>query len=243
VKAISIQQPWAWAILHAGKDIENRTWSTTYRGEVAVHATRMQDQWQLPTGVMRPTEQDLVLRAVIGVVEIADVVVRGSSKWFIGPFGFLLRNPKPLAKPVHCPGNQRIWELPPSVARAVSAQLVNDRARVQQVTVSTDKRRMIAARVLRVTQGNLDNNHLYLTEAIDLFPADVQGGPTAAQAGRSVSVHWDDQFVETDIVRRRIFRRRGWLRRFFASNRITAGDRVLLEQIEPYVYRLSKAHI
>jgi len=24
VKALSIRQPWAWAILHAGKDIENR---------------------------------------------------------------------------------------------------------------------------------------------------------------------------------------------------------------------------
>jgi hypothetical protein len=23
---ISIRQPWAWAILHAGKDVENRTW-------------------------------------------------------------------------------------------------------------------------------------------------------------------------------------------------------------------------
>lgn len=26
--ALSIRQPWAWAILHAGKDIENRDWHT-----------------------------------------------------------------------------------------------------------------------------------------------------------------------------------------------------------------------
>ena len=27
MKALSIRQPWAWCILHAGKDIENRDWS------------------------------------------------------------------------------------------------------------------------------------------------------------------------------------------------------------------------
>ena len=36
--ALSIRQPWAWAILHAGKDIENRSWRTAFRGEVLIHA-------------------------------------------------------------------------------------------------------------------------------------------------------------------------------------------------------------
>ena len=39
-KAISIRQPWAWAIVHAGKDIENRDWSTRYRGPVCIHAAK-----------------------------------------------------------------------------------------------------------------------------------------------------------------------------------------------------------
>lgn len=30
MKALSIRQPWAWAILHAGKDVENRDWSDNY---------------------------------------------------------------------------------------------------------------------------------------------------------------------------------------------------------------------
>lgn len=243
MKAISIQQPWAWAILHAGKDVENRSWSTTYRGEVAVHATRMQTDYKLPAGVAAPAEEDLVLRAVVGIVEIVDIVVQSSSRWFSGPFGFLLRNPRPLPKPVRCPGNQRIWEMPASVAKAVSAQLVDDQVRAKETSASTNTRarHAMAARLLQVTQGNIDNNHLYLTEALDLFPADVLGGAKEAQAGRPVRVHWGDQLVETDVVRtRRIFRRRGWVRRFFAANHIAAGDRVVLEQIEPYVYRISK---
>ena len=32
MKALSIHQPWAWAILNAGKTVENRTWSTNYQG-------------------------------------------------------------------------------------------------------------------------------------------------------------------------------------------------------------------
>ena len=30
MKAISIHQPWAWAIFHAGKNFENRTWTTNH---------------------------------------------------------------------------------------------------------------------------------------------------------------------------------------------------------------------
>src|SRR5690348_2447825 len=40
MKALSIRQPWAWLILHAGKDIENRDWSTRFRGQVLIHAAK-----------------------------------------------------------------------------------------------------------------------------------------------------------------------------------------------------------
>lgn len=37
---ISIRQPWAWAILNVGKDVENRTWTTRYRGPLLIHAAK-----------------------------------------------------------------------------------------------------------------------------------------------------------------------------------------------------------
>lgn len=40
MKALSIRQPWAWMILHAGKDIENREWPTRFRGRVLIHASK-----------------------------------------------------------------------------------------------------------------------------------------------------------------------------------------------------------
>lgn len=39
MRAISIRQPWCWAILHAGKRVENRDWKgCSYRGPVLLHA-------------------------------------------------------------------------------------------------------------------------------------------------------------------------------------------------------------
>jgi hypothetical protein len=41
VKALSIRQPWAWAILHAGKRLENRDWKgCAYRGPILIHASK-----------------------------------------------------------------------------------------------------------------------------------------------------------------------------------------------------------
>lgn len=38
MKALSLRQPWCWAVLHAGKRVENRVWRTSYRGPFLLHA-------------------------------------------------------------------------------------------------------------------------------------------------------------------------------------------------------------
>lgn len=38
MKAVTICQPWAFAILHANKRVENRSWPTAYRGPLLIHA-------------------------------------------------------------------------------------------------------------------------------------------------------------------------------------------------------------
>ncbi|MNQ62267.1 ASCH domain protein [compost metagenome] len=40
MKALSIRQPWAWLIIHGGKDVENRSWHTKHRGRFLVHAAK-----------------------------------------------------------------------------------------------------------------------------------------------------------------------------------------------------------
>jgi hypothetical protein len=107
---------------------------------------------------------------------------------------------------------------------------------------SESNRVPLATSCLTITQGNINHSHIYLTGIMNLFPDDVMGGKNKKDAApKAVCVHWGDDMVYTDIdSEKRMFRRRGWLRRFFEANRITAGDRVLFEQLEPYIYRVSK---
>ena len=45
MRAITIRQPWAWAVIHAGKTVENRIRNIAgaYRGLVAIHASKRDD--------------------------------------------------------------------------------------------------------------------------------------------------------------------------------------------------------
>ena len=103
----------------------------------------------------------------------------------------------------------------------------------------------VVSRHLTITQGNLDNNHMYLTDCMDLFPEDVLGGADETHAApRTVCVQWGNESVDTDIVRdKHIFRRRGWVRQFFSAARVAVGDRVVLEQLAPYSYRVSREQV
>ena len=40
VRLLSIRQPWAWAIVQGGKDVENRSYPNRYRGTVLIHASK-----------------------------------------------------------------------------------------------------------------------------------------------------------------------------------------------------------
>lgn len=86
MKALSGRQPWWWAILHAWKRIENRTWSTTYRGPILLHAAKgcTRDEhldavcWMLNAGVVAgrdvPGLADMQRGGIVGRARIVDVV-------------------------------------------------------------------------------------------------------------------------------------------------------------------------
>ncbi len=38
-RALSLREPWLWAIFDAGKRVENRVWNLSYRGPVLLHAS------------------------------------------------------------------------------------------------------------------------------------------------------------------------------------------------------------
>lgn len=107
-KAISVRQPWAWAIIEGGKDIENRDWKPRnagrrFRGRVFIHAAKgmTKDEYTFARDfmwdfhVVCPPPHMLLRGGLIGTVEVIDFVDSFDSPWWMGPGGLVLRDPKP----------------------------------------------------------------------------------------------------------------------------------------------------
>ena len=121
MRALSVRQPWATAILVGGKDIENRSWPTRYRGRIAIHAGQQLDVAALPVVAARLGVTEAALRqaprgALLGTVEVVDCVATHPSLWFEGPYGFVLRHPVALAEPIALRGRLNLFTLPEEIA-------------------------------------------------------------------------------------------------------------------------------
>jgi hypothetical protein len=114
--ALSVRQPWAWAIIHAGKNIENRghvaiTKGGMKRGRIAVHASKgmTQEEYAHAYDFMRsidvvcPPPGALIRGGIIGTVDVVDVVTKSASPWFFGPRGLVLANAL-ACDPIPCSG-------------------------------------------------------------------------------------------------------------------------------------------
>lgn len=137
MKALTIQHPWAWAILHGGKKIENRTWACSHRGPLVIHAgksTAWMDRenpldWPHRYGVALPQRGDLTFGAILGVVDLVYSVpliqvenFAALDEWRFdrfreGPICWLLRNPRPFARPIPWKGAQGLWDVPDEIVR------------------------------------------------------------------------------------------------------------------------------
>jgi hypothetical protein len=123
MKCLSIRQPWAWAILHADKDVENRTWATDYRGPILLHAgQKLEDQAvseiEAAFGLIVP--DDLPRGGIVGAVRIVGCVQESASSWFSGPFGFVLADSQPLPfLPLR--GQLGIFDVPEAALKPIAA--------------------------------------------------------------------------------------------------------------------------
>lgn len=127
---LSVRQPWAWAIISGGKDVENRSRSSKFRGRLYVHASKApaedvdemcekaaEEKGVEPARIRARYEREEALGKVIGSVEVVDVVTESDSRWFEeNQFGFVLRKPRRLAEPISLSGGLGIFNaagLPP----------------------------------------------------------------------------------------------------------------------------------
>lgn len=126
MRVLTVRQPWAWAMFSVRpKDVENRSWTTDYRGPIAIHAAtadakREANAWpamqQLLTHYGIAPEDStlhLVRGAVIGVVDLVDIRDDSSSPWAMPGFHhWVLENPRRLPEPSYIRGQQGLRALP-----------------------------------------------------------------------------------------------------------------------------------
>ncbi|WP_188544127.1 hypothetical protein [Aquisalinus luteolus] len=115
--ALAVRQPWAWAIIHGGKNIENRNKHAINLGgmkpgRIAILASKgMQRReyehardFMQSIGVQCPRPDELVRGGVIGSVTVTDIINESDSPWFFGPWGLVLSDPEPAALPLPASG-------------------------------------------------------------------------------------------------------------------------------------------
>lgn len=126
--ALSIRQPWAFAVAAGLKTIENRGWNKLtpgrplqFRGSFAIHAsqgmTRQEYEsaalYMAARGVTAPLPADLVFGAVIGVAKITGSSRKSTNVWFMGPVGLWIDEAVMLPQPIPCSGALGFFEWEP----------------------------------------------------------------------------------------------------------------------------------
>ena len=130
MKALTLRQPWAWAAIYGGKDVENRRWKTAYRGPLLIHAGKDADPggsesllWTMadPEAFGRPRAAWQARGAIIGLVFLADILTDSPSRWAIsGCFHWMLEFPTTIAPPVPYRGRQGLWTPPGTVTEKLA---------------------------------------------------------------------------------------------------------------------------
>lgn len=143
MKALTLIQPWAWAILFAGKVIENRSWLPPAKmlGQViAIHAGQKYDgdaaDWiEELTGLEVPDDDQISRGAVVGTAILRGVIKRvdrttfrevmgpagflaelppAALEFFVGPYGYVLEHVVPV-EPFSCRGALGFWDVPETI--------------------------------------------------------------------------------------------------------------------------------
>lgn len=135
MKALSIRQPWAWLIVQGHKPLENRTWWTNFRGAMLIHASQGMTQQEYEDvhnfllskerlqhlAASLPAPAALERGGIVGSAELHACVTESDSPWYMGAYGFMLRNVQPLPfRPYR--GALQFFEVPDEVPAAPTPQ-------------------------------------------------------------------------------------------------------------------------
>jgi hypothetical protein len=127
MKALTLTQPWATAVAMGMKRIETRSWGTSYRGDIAIHAAKgfPKDARSFASLAWHkygmPVPSHLPLGAIIAVVNLVDCIATDEVKYDIseqertwgdyhsGRSAWLFDRLRVLDTPIPCKGALSLW--------------------------------------------------------------------------------------------------------------------------------------
>jgi len=118
VKVVSVKNPWAFALVAGWKTVENRAFPVRHRGPLLIHASLSRSDLGAESDRMPalPPYDELVYGAIIGAVELVDCVRLdevADLAYAIGPWCWLVANPRRLPAPHTCRGRLGLWTWTP----------------------------------------------------------------------------------------------------------------------------------
>ncbi|MBA9004604.1 MULTISPECIES: hypothetical protein [Thermomonospora] len=141
MQAISVRQPWAFAIARGGKTVYNHPLPTAYRGPLLIHASMRVDLGSCDSPLIRsagwdPRDPLATLGAVIALADLSGVCSRAvqGGDCDCGPWAepsahhWRLANVRALPRPIVALGRMEPWEPRPSLVAKVHQMLATTAA-------------------------------------------------------------------------------------------------------------------
>lgn len=121
-RVLSLHPAWAWSVFFAGKNVENRSWSTAYRGTILIHASSKkytgkaleEARTEISKASGLPLDKipmDFPRTQMLGLVDVIDCVSDSQSPWANdGDEHWILTHPRALEEPVlNINGKLQLW--------------------------------------------------------------------------------------------------------------------------------------
>jgi activating signal cointegrator 1 len=150
LRCLTIRQPWASLIMIGAKTVETRSWPTSYRGTLVIHASstygpgeRHAASCSVPLGWIRAAglkEDALPLGVLLGIVELVDVLPvaklgtlidrktpAGNREFMMGNYapgrwGWVLKGVRQLGEPIPASGRLGLWQLPSGLQKIITRE-------------------------------------------------------------------------------------------------------------------------
>ncbi len=138
MRALTLKQPWLYAVEHLGKRVENRSWTIPYdlRDQwIALHAGKSKDpaEWHIAETIWgSDIPRQLTFGAITSVAKFSHVVdfaamnlstPNSIRKWSFGPYVWMIDDLVLLDVPLACKGMLGLWTVPKRIEDKIGEQI------------------------------------------------------------------------------------------------------------------------